>query len=201
MPKPCLVPAPTTVKLPYASGHFSGNRQGHVTKIETHRFESFVAFRFTNVQFLLDLWHHLYIFSYYHSFKGISSLANYMAKLLWVWKPRFGVALMVRDLLIVTSHTNCDVTSGPVVMRRYANADGDEQRYKTSKTQVSLTFSVNCDRGRIEIDHLYGLRCRGWYCNPEQHSLCRPRDDRHNSCCSRLQYQPRQRRPYRGQFL
>ena len=66
---------------------------------------------------------------------------------------------MVRDLLIVTSHTNCDVTSGPVVMRRYANADGDEQRYKTSKTQVSLTFSVNCDRGRIEIDHLYGLRC------------------------------------------
>ena len=81
---------------------------------------------------------------------------------------------MVRDLLIVTSHTNCDVTSGPVVMRCYANADGDEQRYKTSKTQVSLTFSVHCDRGRIEIDHLYGLRCRGWNCNPEQHSLCRP---------------------------
>ena len=95
-----------------------------------------------------------------------------MAKLLWEWKPRFAVALVVRDLLIVTSHTNCDVTSCPVVMRRYANADGDEQRYKTSKTQVSLF--VNCDRGRIEIDHLYGLRCRGWYCNPEQHSLCRP---------------------------
>ena len=51
-----------------------------------------------------------------------------MAKLLWEWKPRFAVALVVRDLLIVTSHTNCDVTSGPVVMRRYANADGDEQR-------------------------------------------------------------------------
>ena len=47
---------------------------------------------------------------------------------------------VVCDLLIVTSHTNCDVTSGPVVMRRYANADGDEQRYKTSKMQVSLTF-------------------------------------------------------------
>ena len=63
---------------------------------------------------------------------------------------------------------------------------------------------VNCDRGRIEIDHLYGLRCRGWYCNPEQHSLCRParlRDGRHNSCCSGLQYQPLQHRPYRGQFL
>ena len=25
-------------------------------------------------------------------------------------------------------------------MRRYANADGDEQRYKTLKTQVSLAF-------------------------------------------------------------
>ena len=97
-----------------------------------------------------------------------------MAKLLWEWKPRFAVALVVRDQLIVTSHTNCDVTSGPVVMRRYANADEDRQRYKTSKTQVSLTFSVNCDRGRIEIDHLYGMCCRGWYCNPEQHSLCRP---------------------------
>ena len=96
-----------------------------------------------------------------------------MAKLLWEWKPRFAVALVVRDLLIVTSHTNCDVTSGPVVMRRYANADGDEQRYKTSKRKFLLLF-VNCDRGRIEIDHLYGLCCRGWYCNPEQHSLCRP---------------------------
>ena len=32
VPKPCLVPAPTTVKLPHASGHSSGNRQGHVTK-------------------------------------------------------------------------------------------------------------------------------------------------------------------------
>ena len=78
-----------------------------------------MAFRFTYVWFLLDLWHHLYIFSYYHSFKGISSLANYMAKLLWEWKPRFAVALVVRDLLIVTSYTNCDVTSGPVIMRRY----------------------------------------------------------------------------------
>ena len=70
----------------------------------------------------------------------------------------------------MTSHTNCDVNNCPVVMRRYANADGDERRYKMSKTHVSLA----CDRGRIEIDHLYGLRCRGWYCNPEQHSLCRP---------------------------
>ena len=97
-----------------------------------------------------------------------------MAKLLWEWKPRYAVALVVRGLLIVTSQTNCDVTSCPVVMRRYANADWDEQRYKTSKTQVSLAFCKIKYRGKIEIDHLYGLRCRGWYCNPEQHSLCRP---------------------------
>ena len=48
--------------------------------------------------------------------------------------------LKVRINNIPASHTNCDVTSCPVVMRRYANADGDEQRYKTSKTQVSLAF-------------------------------------------------------------
>ena len=90
-----------------------------------------------------------------------------MAKLLWEWKPRFAVALVARGLSIVTSQTNCDVTSYPVVMRRYAIADGNEQPYKTSKTQVS-------HRGRIEIDHLYGLRSRDWYCNPAQHSLCRP---------------------------
>ena len=47
---------------------------------------------------------------------------------------------MVRGLLIVTSHTNCDVTSCPVIMRRYANADGDEQQYKTLKMQVSIDF-------------------------------------------------------------
>ena len=96
-----------------------------------------------------------------------------MAKLLWEWKPRFAVALVVRGLLIVTSQTNCDVTSCPVVMRRYANADVDDSGTRRRKRKFPLLF-VNCDRGRIEIDHLYGLRCRGWYCNPEQHSLCRP---------------------------
>ena len=35
--------------LPHASGHSSGNRQGHVTKTKTYRFEIFVAFNFTNV--------------------------------------------------------------------------------------------------------------------------------------------------------
>ena len=110
VPKPSLVPAPTTVKLPLASGHSTGNRQGHVTKTKTYRFEILVAFRFTNVKFLLDSWHHLYIFSYYHLFNEMSSLANYMAKLLWEWKPRFAVALGVRSLLIVTSQANCDVT-------------------------------------------------------------------------------------------
>ena len=46
----------------------------------------------------------------------------------------------------------------------------------------------------------YGLRWSGWYCNPEQHELCRPscgRAGRHTECCSGLQYQPRQRRPYK----
>ena len=43
----------------------------------------------------------------------------------------------------------------------------------------------------------YGLRWSGWYCNPEQHELCRPSRGRHNECCSGLQYQPRQRRPYK----
>ena len=52
----------------------------------------------------------------------------------------FAVVLVVRGLLIVTSYTNCDVTSCPVDMRRYANAAGDEQRCKKSKTQISLPF-------------------------------------------------------------
>ena len=52
----------------------------------------------------------------------------------------FAVALVVRGLLIVTSLTNCNVTSCPVVMRRYSNADGDEQRYKMPKMQVTLAF-------------------------------------------------------------
>ena len=81
---------------------------------------------------------------------------------------------MVRGLSIVTSHTNYDVTSCPVVMRRYASADWIEQRSKTSKTQVFLAFDKKGERGRIYIDHLYGLCCRGWYCYPAQHSLCRP---------------------------
>ena len=46
----------------------------------------------------------------------------------------------------------------------------------------------------------YGLCWSGWYFNPEQHELCQPsrgRAGRHNECCSGLQYQPRQRRPYK----
>ena len=50
---------------------------------------------------------------------------------------------------------------------------GTNSGTRRRKRKFLLLF-VNCDRGRIEIDHLYGLCCRGWYCNPEQHSLCRP---------------------------
>ena len=102
----------------------------------------------------------------------MSSLANYMAKLHWEWKPRFAIALVVRDLSIVTSHTNCDATiAGPsscIVMQTPMGTNSGTRR---RKRKFPLLF-VNCDRGRIEIDHLYGLRCCGWYCNLEQHSLC-----------------------------
>ena len=44
----------------------------------------------------------------------------------------------------------------------------------------------------------YGLRWSGWYnsCRPSR-GRKRPRDGRHNECCSGLQYQPLQRRPYK----
>ena len=50
---------------------------------------------------------------------------------------------------------------------------GTNSGTRRRKRKFPLLF-VNCDRCRIEIDHLYGLRWSGWYCNPEQHSLCRP---------------------------
>ena len=48
----------------------------------------------------------------------------------------------------------------------------------------------------------YSLRWCGWYCNSEMGTNSgtrrkRPRDGRHNLCCSELQYQPLQRRPYK----
>ena len=101
----------------------------------------------------------------------------------WLW----------RHIPIVTSlavPSSCVVTQTPM---------GTNSGTRRRKRKFPLLFSVNCDRGRIEIDHLYGLHCRGWYCNSEQHSCrpARPRDGRHNSCCSGLQYQPRQCRPYK----
>ena len=60
--------------------------------------------------------------------------------------------------------SSCVVTQTPI---------GTNSGARRRKRKFPLLF-VNCDRGRIEIDHLYGLCCRGWYCNPEQHSLCRP---------------------------
>ena len=75
----------------------------------------------------------------------------------WLW----------RHIPIVTSlaaPSSCVVTQTPM---------GTNSGTRSRNRKFPLLF-VNCDRGRIEIDHLYGLRCRGWYRNPEQHSLCRP---------------------------
>ena len=38
VPKPCIVPAPSTVKLLHASSHSSGNRSGHVAKTSLWHF-------------------------------------------------------------------------------------------------------------------------------------------------------------------
>ena len=75
----------------------------------------------------------------------------------WLW----------RHIPIVTSPavpSPCVVTQTPM---------GTNSGTRRRKRKFPLLF-VNCDRGRIEIDHLYGLRWSGWYCNPEQHELCRP---------------------------
>ena len=87
--------------------------------------------------------------------------------------------------------SSCVVTQTPMGMN-----SGTRRR----KRKFPLLF-VNCDRGRIELTTYTvctvvvgtairnSTRCAG------------RRDGRHNSCCSGLQYQPLQCRPYRGQFL
>ena len=67
-------------------------------------------------------------------------LVKFMDKLLYEWRPSFTVVVVVYGLLNATSNTNCDVTNCPVAMRRYENADGGEQWYKTLRTQVFLLF-------------------------------------------------------------
>ena len=101
-------------------------------------------------------------------------IVNYVAKLLWEWKPRFTVALVVRGLFIVTSHTNCDITSYPVVMRLLR-----KHRWGQKAEQYVENASLPCffkygDRDRIAIDHLYPLGWSGWYCYLAQHELFRP---------------------------
>ena len=62
----------------------------------------------------------------------------------WLW----------RHIPIVTSlavPSSCVVTQTPM---------GTNSGTRRRKRKFPLLF-VNCDRGRIEIDHLYGLRCRG----------------------------------------
>ena len=88
------------------------------------------------------------------------------------------------------------------------NADGRTDGRTDGQTDGRTLPRHNTSRfsnGRIKMTLLiyyrnwprYGLRWSGWYCNPEQHELCRPSRGRHNECCSGLQYQPRQRRPYK----
>ena len=63
-------------------------------------------------------------------------------------------------------------------------------------------------RGRIEIDHSYGLRCRGLCCH-SRHSTRGPAGAAASGratagplvLCREWQHKPLQRRPYRGQFL
>ena len=110
------------------------------------------------LSFILKAYHHLQItwLSYFGSEnKGLPLRSWFVA--CWLW----------RHIPIVTSPavpSPCVVTQTPL---------GTNSGTRRRKRKFPLLF-VNCDRGRIEIDHLYGLRCRGWYCNPEQHSLCRP---------------------------
>ena len=63
MPKPCMIPAPTTVKLPHSSSHSSGNPRDTWPKQKSIPSKFDVAFTFINGLLLLVLWHHLYIFS------------------------------------------------------------------------------------------------------------------------------------------
>ena len=76
----------------------------------------------------------------------------------------------------------------------------------TSRQSNSLVCERNpsTTHGSIVVEYRnwprYGLRWSGWYCNPAQHELFRPwrgRAGRHNECFAGLQYQPRQRRPYK----
>ena len=103
-------------------------------------------------------YHHLQItwLSYFGSENQGLPLRSWFVNC-WLW----------RHIPIVTSlavPSSCVATQTPM---------GTNSGTRRRKRKFLLLF-VNCDRGRIEIDHLYGLCCRGWYCNPEQHSLCRP---------------------------
>ena len=108
----------------------------------------------------------------------------------WLW----------RHIPIVTSlavPSSCVVTQTPM---------GTNSGTRRRKRKFPLFF-VNCDRGRIEIDHdtvcavVVGTAIRNSTRCAGRRGRKRPRDGRHNSCCSGLQYQPLQHRPYRGQFL
>ena len=102
-----------------------------------HHFEIIEAFRFVNWYFFfVSGLEHIFV----RQFKGISLLVTYMAKQVCEWIPRFTVAIVVRVLMLVTSLINCDVDSCPIFMRRYENADGDEQQARRRKSKFSLIF-------------------------------------------------------------
>ena len=86
------------------------------------------------------------------------------------WLSYFGSenqSLPLRSWFVTCRHipiaTSLAVPSSCVVTQTPMGTNSGTRR---RKCKFPLLF-VNCDRGRIEIDHLYGLRCRGWYCNPK----------------------------------
>ena len=69
---------------------------------------------------------------------------------------------MQRHIPIVTA---LDVPSSCVVRKMPTGTNSGTRR---RKRKFSLLFKHD-DRGRIEIDHLYCMCCRGWYCYRAQH--------------------------------
>ena len=73
---------------------------------------------------------------------------------------------------IITCKLHCQATLGvknTVHLSARCSWPVDCDVTSCRKRKFSLLF-IHGDRGRIEIDHWYGLYCRGWYCYPVQRS-------------------------------